>query len=131
MTRDYAQKLELFRRVCLNVLACNRDDHLKNFAFLMDSHGTWKLAPLFDFTYNNGPNGWHTLSIAGEGWNPGRSHLMQLAQQVDIRSGDAKQMLDETRAAVAQFDKLALKHGVPAPTIQRLKARLRELDQQA
>ncbi|MGA1193621.1 MAG: type II toxin-antitoxin system HipA family toxin [Kiritimatiellia bacterium] len=128
MTRDYAQKLELFRRVCLNVLACNRDDHLKNFAFLMDSHGTWKLAPLFDFTYNNGPNGWHTLSIAGEGWNPGRSHLMELAQQVDIRSGDAKQMLDETRAAVAQFGKLARKHGVSAPTIQRLTARFKELD---
>jgi serine/threonine-protein kinase HipA len=28
-----------------NVLAHNRDDHVKNFAFLMDSAGQWRLAP--------------------------------------------------------------------------------------
>lgn len=57
LTQDYGQKRELFRRVCLNVLACNRDDHLKNFTFLMDRGGKWRLSPLFDFTFHTGPGG--------------------------------------------------------------------------
>lgn len=61
------KKKSCFQRACLNVLACNRDDHLKNFAFLMDEKGVWRLAPFYDFTFHTGPNGWQTLSVAGKG----------------------------------------------------------------
>ena len=84
LTRDYSQKLELFRRVCLNVHYHNRDDHLKNFGFLMDSQGRWRLAPFYDFTRSMGPNGWHTLSVAGEGANPSDDDLRRLAELVHI-----------------------------------------------
>jgi hypothetical protein len=43
---------------------------MRNFAFLMDSDGTWRLAPFFDFTFHAGPNGWHTLPVAGDGRSP-------------------------------------------------------------
>jgi serine/threonine-protein kinase HipA len=128
LTRDYAQKQELFRRVCLNVFACNRDDHLKNFAFLMGPDGTWRLAPLFDFTYNPGPNGWHTLSVAGEGLNPRREHLLKLAAQVDIRPRDALAIIDQVRSAVSAFGKLADKHELSNPVVERLQARFNEID---
>lgn len=84
LTRNHAEKEELFRRACLNVRHHNRDDHLKNFAFLMSDKGDWKLAPFFDFTRSNGPNGWHTLSIAGEGQNPTEDDLKRLADQVGV-----------------------------------------------
>ncbi len=66
LTHDYAAKEELFRRATLNVLEHNRDDHLKNFSFLMDADGRWSLAPFYDFTWSEGADGWQTLSVAGE-----------------------------------------------------------------
>ena len=86
LTHDYSAKEELFRRATLNVLEHNRDDHLKNFAFLMDEQGRWSLAPFYDFTYSDGPNGWQTLSVAGEGANPTQADLDRLAHEVGLRS---------------------------------------------
>lgn len=128
LTHDYAQRLELFRRVCLNVLACNRDDHLKNFAFLMGPDGVWRLAPLFDFTFHTGPNGWQTLSVAGEGLSPGREHLLKLADQADLRPRDVSEIIERVRQAVAGFERLAREVGLSKATIQRVWSRLKEID---
>ena len=127
LTRDYAQKLELFRRVCLNVLACNRDDHLKNFAFLMDERGAWKLSPLFDFTFHTGPSGWHTLSVAGEGQHPTKEHLLKLAGQVDVKTRDTKLIIGEVQDAVAKFGKMAKELGISKPKIKAVQARIDEV----
>jgi serine/threonine-protein kinase HipA len=129
LTRDYAQTRELFRRVCLNVLACNRDDHLKNFAFLMGPDGIWRLAPLFDFTFNSGPNGWHTLSVAGEGQNPRQEHLLKLAAQVDLRPRDAVEIINQVRGAVSGFGKVANRLKLSKPLTERLQARFKEIDE--
>jgi serine/threonine-protein kinase HipA len=128
LTRDYAQKRELFRRACLNVLACNRDDHLKNFAFLMGPDGVWRLAPLYDFTFHAGPNGWQTLSVAGEGQNPGREHLLKLATQVDLRPRDATEIIEQVRGAIAGFGKLATKLKLSKLTTDRVRSRMNEID---
>ena len=94
LTRDHGAKLELFRRTCLNVIARNRDDHLKNFSYLMDSKGRWSLAPFYDFTRAEGPNGWHTLSVAGEGKDPGVEDLRRLARDVGLGPGESEPILD-------------------------------------
>ena len=99
LVRDHASKLELFRRVALNVLGHNRDDHLKNFSFLMDGRGNWSLAPFYDFTRADGPNGWHTLSVAGEGREPGDADLMRLADEVGISAAEARTALERVRDA--------------------------------
>lgn len=99
LTHDYSAKKELFRRTALNVFAHNRDDHLKNFGFLMDANGVWTLAPFYDFTYAEGPNGWHTLSIAGEGANPGEDDLLRLATRVNLSVKDAKEVIETTKEA--------------------------------
>ena len=84
LLHDHSAKEELFRRVTLNVLEHNRDDHLKNFGFLMDAEGHWSLAPFYDFTYSDGPNGWQTLSVAGVGENPTQKDLDRLAKEVGL-----------------------------------------------
>ncbi len=103
LTHDYEAKKELFRRAALNVLGHNRDDHLKNFGFMMDEHGTWSLAPFYDFTYAEGPNGWQTLSVAGEGANPGDADLLRLAAAVSLRTSDAREILDRVHTAITNF----------------------------
>ena len=100
LLRDYSAKLELFRRAALNVLAHNRDDHLKNFGFLMDATGRWSLAPLYDFTYANGPNGWQTLSVAGEGANPGEQDLLRLAEEAGVSRADATRIVSAVKESV-------------------------------
>ena len=94
LTHDRSAKSELFRRACLNVIAHNRDDHLKNFSFLMDEMGRWSLAPFYDFTYAEGPNGWQTLSVAGEGANPGVDDLRRLAKDVGLEKCESEPILD-------------------------------------
>lgn len=122
LTHDYRAKQELFRRAALNVLLHNRDDHLKNFGFLMDSAGMWALSPFYDFTYNRGPGGWHTLSVAGEGMNPGEADLLRLAESVRLSSRDAKEILSKARDALSVFPILAKDIGISASVIKNITA---------
>ena len=87
----------------LNVFAHNRDDHLKNFAFLMDEKGRWALSPFFDFNYAAGPNGWHTLSVAGEGASPKEEDLLRLAADVGLSGMDAQEILDNVKRSISHF----------------------------
>lgn len=103
LVRDHASKAELFRRVALNVFGGNRDDHLKNFAFLMDARGNWALAPFYDFTRAGGPNGWHTLSVSGEGANPTEDDLRRLAREVGLSSAEASEAIECARGALREI----------------------------
>jgi serine/threonine-protein kinase HipA len=119
LTRDYRAKRELFRRACLNVLLQNRDDHLKNFAFLMDASGAWTLSPFYDFTFNQGPRGWHTLSVAGEGEHPGNADLLRLAKGVSLEEKHAKEILAQTQDAQSGLATRAKNLGIPKSFIPR------------
>lgn len=112
LTRDEAAVAEMFRRACFNVFARNRDDHTRNFAFLMDERGGWHPSPAFDLTFANGPGGEHTMLIAGEGRAPTRDHLLKLAKDSDLKH--ASVIVDEVRAAVDRFKEFAQEAGVPA-----------------
>jgi len=50
-----------------NILSCNRDDHVKNFSYLMNSSGEWALSPAYDITFSKGPGGEHSMTVDGEG----------------------------------------------------------------
>ena len=52
LTRDHQQEMEsMFRRMCFNVFAHNRDDHSKNFSWMYDEKtDTWSLSPAYDLT---------------------------------------------------------------------------------
>src|SRR5205807_810097 len=97
---------------CFNVFAHNRDDHSRNFAFLMNEAGTWSPSPAYDLTFAQGPGGEHTLLVAGEGRAPGREHLAALAAKAELKN--SAKMVDEVRAAVSRFKRFANAAGVPA-----------------
>ena len=44
---------EMYRRMVFNYVYNNNDDHLKNYSFLMDKSGEWRLSPAYDLMYNN------------------------------------------------------------------------------
>jgi serine/threonine-protein kinase HipA len=103
---------ELFRRACFNVFAHNRDDHSKNFSFLMSERGEWSVSPAYDLTCSEGPGGEHWMLVSGEGANPERVHLERLAKKNSVRRSGA--IIDEVRGAVNRFATFADEAGVPA-----------------
>ena len=94
LTRDNEKDMrEMFRRMCFNVLAHNRDDHSKNFTYLYDDEkDRWSLSPAYDLTYSNTYYGEHTTTVDGNGRNPGRKELLT----VGIAAGMKKEICIES-----------------------------------
>lgn len=112
LTRNEAAVAEMFRRACFNVFAHNRDDHCRNFSFLMDDHGRWAPSPAYDLTFAPGPGGEHTMLVAGEARAPGATHLAALAARAELKRSAG--IIDEVRAATSRFQRFADQAGVPA-----------------
>lgn len=66
MTQSQIQVEQAYRHVVFNVVTNNKDDHSKNFSFMMDKNGNWSIAPVYDITYNAGINGYHQMDVCGE-----------------------------------------------------------------
>jgi serine/threonine-protein kinase HipA len=121
LTRDHGEVLKAMRCMAFNVAAHNRDDHVKNFAYLMDDGtGEWGLSPTFDVSFNPGPGGEHSMTVAGEGKAPGSGDILKAAGARDISRAEAMVIMDEVRAAVARWPEFAGEAGVA-------KARSREI----
>lgn len=84
---------KLFRQMVFNVLTHNRDDHAKNFSFMLKNN-CWSLSPAYDLVYSYGFNGSHTTTIAGNG-NPSRENVFEAAKNVGFPYKKAKNIFDE------------------------------------
>lgn len=80
LTKNYAELEKLFRLMCFNVFAHNRDDHSKNFSYLYQN-GQWVLSPAYDLTYSNSIGGEHATTVNGNGNDPGMDDLLAVAQK--------------------------------------------------
>ncbi len=78
LTGDYTEVERLYRLMCFNVFAHNRDDHSKNFSYLYED-GRWRLSPAYDLTYSNSIDGEHATTVNGNGRDPGLSDLLAVA----------------------------------------------------
>jgi len=107
LTRNHADVLRVFRQMAFNIAAHNRDDHGKNFAFLLPYGGEWALTPAYDLTFAPGPGGEHTMTVRGEGRHPSREHCMALAGDAGVRGREAESIFDEVNEAVAAWHRFA------------------------
>ena len=57
----HAHKEQMVKVILFNAIFGNRDDHSKNFSFLMNSAGIWAFAPAYDLTYTS--NGYHQMLL--------------------------------------------------------------------
>lgn len=94
LTQSKTQVLEGYKRTVFNVLMHNRDDHSKNFSFLLQAK-KWRLAPAYDLTFSSGIAGEHTMTVMGEGANPQRIHLLKLAEKMEISSSTAEKVIQQ------------------------------------
>ncbi|MCY4287780.1 MAG: type II toxin-antitoxin system HipA family toxin [Aestuariivita sp.] len=126
LTRDVREVEKLYQLAVFNVLAHNRDDHLKNFSYLMDHCGEWKLSPAYDLTFSSGPQGEQSTMVMGEGRNPNTNHLLQLAEEAKIKQGRAVEIIKTTKASLAQWSTLAKHYGVSDANIELIQKKIIE-----
>jgi serine/threonine-protein kinase HipA len=106
-----------------NVRAHNRDDHVKNFAFMLDdASGDWALAPAYDLLYAPGPGGEHTMTLAGEGRDPGRLQMLGLGERAGVSKREAAAVIDEVNAAAARWKTWAERAGVSRAGARQVEA---------
>src|SRR5205807_1299647 len=125
LTRNHQDVRQVFRRMVFNIAAHNRDDHAKNFAFIMNPRGEWSLSPAYDLGFAPGPGGEHTMTVLGEGRAPTREHVLKLASQFDLKKKDAIGIIDEVNAAVTKWPKFASEAECTKKTIRKIGASLR------
>ncbi len=124
LTRDVREVEKMFRLAAFNVLAHNRDDHSKNFAFLMNPNGEWRLSPAYDLTFSSGPGGEQTTMVMGEGKAPGVEHLKKLGAAAKLPAETVQDTIARTQNAVAEWSTHAKAQGVRVATIKRIESRL-------
>ena len=107
LSKNISEVTKAFRLACFNVFAHNRDDHAKNFTFLMDEQRNWRLSPAYDLTLSSGPGGEHCTTVSGEGRNPRTEHLTALASTFSIPPKEAKQAIEQVQSGVSDWKKYA------------------------
>ena len=58
------EKEQMAKIILFNAIFGNKDDHSKNFSFLMNSEGRWAFAPAYDLTYTS--NGYHQMLLGSK-----------------------------------------------------------------
>lgn len=106
-TNDVREKAIAFERVVFNVVFNNRDDHPKNFAYVMSRAGTWQLAPAYDVTFCEGPGGYHQMDVMGEALNIERDALLRLADEAEVSREAAGDIIDRFCRVASQFAVIA------------------------
>ena len=91
LTKEFQEVEQLYRLMCFNVFAHNRDDHSKNFTFLYnDEEFRWVLSPAYDLTYSYSIGGEHATTVHGNGRNPQLADVLEVAKAIGIGSSKAK-----------------------------------------
>ena len=106
-TNDVREKARAFERAVFNVAFNNRDDHPKNFAYVMSRSGQWKLAPAYDVTFCEGPGGYHQMDVMGEALRIDRAALLGLAKEAELPAAAAGDMIDGMCGVASQFSTIA------------------------
>ena len=101
LTKSMEECEKLYRLMCFNVFAHNRDDHSKNFSYLYkETEERWVLSPAYDLTYSSSIGGEQATTVNGNGVNPGMEDLLAVAKRIGLNTGRAKKTAQEIKDCV-------------------------------
>lgn len=122
LTRDQRECEAMFTLAVFNVLAHNRDDHARQFSFIMQRDGTWRMAPAYDLTCSSGPGGEHSSSVLGHGKDITRAHLIALGGKADINDQDAARIIERAETAIGNWENYAAEYDVSKASTAEIAA---------
>lgn len=102
---------QIFRRAVFNYLSGVCDDHDKNFSFVMDEDGRWRLSPAYDETFTvNFKNRFigdkHIMTIEECNRDISMNQFVRLADENDVRN--AEHIVKEISEVVQSFTDKAI-----------------------
>ena len=104
LTKSMEECEKLYRLMCFNVYAHNRDDHSKNFTYLYDEDDScWKLSSAYDLTYSNSIGGEHATTVNGNGVNPELDDILAVAQKIGLNMTMARKTALNIRDCVNEM----------------------------
>lgn len=90
--------LQMYRRMCFNVFAHNRDDHAKNFSWIYDEkNDCWHPSPAYDLTWSSTYFGEHTTTVDGNGRDPGMKELLAVGKAAGIGVKVCRKIAEEVQ----------------------------------
>ena len=117
-----AEAIQQYRRMVLNVVARDMDDHTKNISFLMAPDGKWKLSPAYDAIYSHNPAGkWtnqHQMSLNGERDHFTKADLIAVSDSISLSKPD--EVINDVVNAVERWPEFAKTAGVNDKTIKEI-----------
>jgi serine/threonine-protein kinase HipA len=125
-------KREAFARMCFNILAFNKDDHVKNFGFLMSSEGSWDISPAFDLSYahNTAFGAWtrsQQMSVNGKREAITTDDLITCGRNCNVGTvPKLKSILNQVSEAIANWPTHAEAAGVPSQKIKAIQTVLKD-----
>lgn len=111
---------QLFRRIVFNVLVANRDDHLRNHAFLFEATG-WRLAPAYDMNPSLA-KAEHALLLDEVSPMPGIAPVFATCEYYRLDRTRAEAIVQEVREAVAGWRSLAAGLDLPGDEMRRMES---------
>jgi serine/threonine-protein kinase HipA len=124
LTKNYQDLLGGFRQMVFNILSNNRDDHVKNFSFIMNHEGAWSLSPSYDLTYAQGPGGEHSMTVDGEGRSPSRENIYSLGSKSGLKQKDVILIIDQVKQVVDNWPRYAELAGLSESTMDIIHKKL-------
>lgn len=104
LTRSMEECEKLYRLMCFNVFAHNRDDHSKNFTYLYEEKAQrWILSPSYDLTYSNSLGGEHATTVNGNGVNPGMEDILAVAEKIGLNVAKSQKTASEIKECVYEM----------------------------
>lgn len=128
--RAAADAAELFRRMTLNVLISNVDDHLRNHGFLWAGGAGWKLSPVYDI--NPVPQDVRprilTTGISLEDGTCDLDLVLSVGEFFGLSPRDARAIAKQVAEATATWKEVAAAHGARAGECERMRTAFEHAD---
>ena len=101
LTKDMREVVKMVRLMVFNVRSGNKDDHSKNFSFLLDRENQWRMAPAYDLPPSEGINGEQTCMVNNKGRDITDKDLLAAAATVGVDARTVREIIQQVDEALA------------------------------
>lgn len=123
-------KEQMFKTMVFNLVFSNKDDHSRNFSFLMDNDYNWFYSPSYDLTYSgsNYAKNWHQLTIDNKPSNKIRSlGMINIAKICEI--DNPLEIIDDFIDIKYQYlRELSIEYGIDTKMVDMIFKDTKEID---
>lgn len=102
---------EVLRLAVFNMLSNNKDDHSKNFSYLMNANGQWTVSPAYDLTYSTSSYGYQSTTVDGVSKDIKYEQFNTLAKLFGVKK--FKDIVEEVIESLKKFKELAKCTDIP------------------